>query len=54
MEIDPRFVVVSDRLERPGINLQPLVYKTSDITTAPRRLYMEMEHRFIVLSDTGD
>ena len=34
----PRFIVPSDGLEKPGIKSATLVYKVSDITTAPRRL----------------
>ena len=47
METRPRFIVPFDGLEKTGIEPATLVYKASDITTAPRRL--QFRHHELIL-----
>ena len=35
---------------RPGSNLRPLVYKASDLTTAPRRLFLKHHKKNMTMS----
>ena len=52
METGPCFIVSSDKLEKPGIKLQHLVYKTSDILLSrnvPDNLIFANIHEFAAL-----